>query len=35
MIQVTQTEALYQPIGVGWEEGSRGRDICIPMGDPC
>ena len=37
MAQETQTEALYQPRGVGWagrwEGGSKGRDICIPMAD--
>ena len=41
MAQETQTEALYQPRGVGWggrwERGSKGGDmyICIPMADSC
>ena len=39
MAQETQTGALYQPRGVGWgggwEGGSKGRDICIPMADSC
>ena len=39
MSQETQTEALYQPTGVGWggrwEGGSKGRDICIPMANSC
>ena len=37
--QETQTEALYQPRGVGWdgrcEEVQKGGDICIPMADSC
>ena len=37
--QEPQTGALYQPRGVGcggrWEGGSKGRDICTPMADPC
>ena len=37
MAQGTQTEALYQPRGVGWggrwAGGSKGGDICIPMAD--
>ena len=37
MSQETQTEALYQPRGVGWEGDGRkfqkGGDICIPMAD--
>ena len=39
MAQETQTGVLYQSRGVGWggrwEGGSKGRDICIPMGDSC
>ena len=39
MAQKTETEALYQPRGVGWggrwEGGLRGRGICIPMADSC
>ena len=39
MAQETQTGALCQPRGVGWgrrwEEGSEGRDICIPIDDSC
>ena len=39
LVQETQTGALYQPRGVGcggrWEGGSKGRDICTPMADPC
>ena len=39
MAQETQTGALYQPRGVGWEgdvrEVQRGGDICIPMADSC
>ena len=39
MAQETQTGALYQPRGVGWEgngrEVQKGRDICIPMADSC
>ena len=35
MSQETQTWALYQPRGVGWErdrrEVQKGGDICIPM----
>ena len=35
----TQTGALYQPKGVGWEgdgrEAQEGGDICIPMADSC
>ena len=39
MAQETQTEALYQPRGVGWggrwgEVQKRG-DICISMADSC
>ena len=36
--QETQTGALYQPRGVGWEgegEVQKGGDICIPMADSC
>ena len=37
--QETQTGALYQPRGVGWEgdgrEGLKGGDICIPVADSC
>ena len=37
MAQETQTGALYQPRGVGWEEDGRHfqkrGDICIPMAD--
>ena len=37
MAQETQTGALYQPRGVGWErdgmEIQKGGDICIHMGD--
>ena len=39
MAQGTQTGALYQPRGVGWEgdgrEGQKGGDMCIPVADPC
>ena len=39
MAQETQTGALYQPRGVGWEgdgkEFQKGGDICIPMADSC
>ena len=39
MAQETQTEALYQPRGVGWEtdgrEVQKGEGICIPMADSC
>ena len=41
MAQETQTGALYQPRGVGWEgngrEVQKGRDIYIyiPMVDSC
>ena len=39
MAQETQTGALYQPRGVGWEgDGNgvqKGGDICIPMADSC
>ena len=39
MVQETETGALYQPIGVGWEGAGReiqkGGDICIPMADSC
>ena len=35
--QETQTGALYQPRevgrGRGWEGGSKGGDMCIPMAD--
>ena len=37
--QETQTGALHQPRGVGWEgngrEDQEGGDICIPMADSC
>ena len=34
--QETQTGALYQTRGVGWEGGSKGRGyIYIPMADSC
>ena len=39
MAQVTQTGALYQLRGVGWEgdgrEVQKERDICIPMAHSC
>ena len=39
MAQETQTGALYQPRGLGWEgdgkEAQEGEDICIPMVDSC
>ena len=36
MAQETQTGALYQTRGVGWEGGSKGRGyIYIPMADSC
>lgn len=39
MSQETQTGALHQPRGVGWGErwegGQEGRDIYIPMAEPC
>ena len=39
MAHEIQTQALYQPRGVGWgrrwEGGSKGGDICIPMADSC
>ena len=39
MSQGTQTGALYQPRGVGWEgdwrEFPEGGHICIPMADSC
>ena len=36
MSQETQTGALYQPRGVGWEGGSKGRGyMCITMADSC
>ena len=39
MAQETQTGALYQPSGVGWEGDGRefltGGDMCIPMADSC
>ena len=36
MTQGTQTEALYQPRGVGdGREAQEGGDICMPMADPC
>ena len=39
MAQETQTGALYQSRGVGWEgdgrEVRKGEDICIPMADSC
>ena len=39
MSQETQTGALYQPRGVGWDgkgdvrEVQEGGDICIPVAD--
>ena len=27
--------ALCQPRGVGWEEDSKGGDICMPVADSC
>ena len=39
MAQETQTWALNQPRGVGWEgdgrEVQKGGDICIPVADSC
>ena len=39
MAQETQTGALYQPRGLGWEgdgkEVQEGEGICIPMADSC
>ena len=39
MAQETQTGALNQSRGVGWEgggrEGQKGGDICTPMVDSC
>ena len=39
IMQVAQPVALWQPRGLGlggrWEEGLRGRDICVPMADSC
>ena len=39
LIQGTQTEAVYQPRGVGGEGDGRevqeGGDICIPMAHSC
>ena len=39
MSQGTQTLALYQPRGVGWEGNMRevheGGNICTPMADSC
>ena len=39
MSQGTQTRALYQPRGVGWEGNMRkvqeGGDIRTPMADSC
>ena len=41
MSQVTQTGALYQPMGMGWDgegdgrEFQEGGDICLPMADSC
>ena len=41
MSQETQTGALYQPRGVGWDgkgdgrEVQEGADIRIPMADSC
>ena len=39
MAQETQTGALNQPRGVGWEgdvgEAQKGGDICIPAADSC
>ena len=37
--QETQTGALYQPRGMGWEGDGRevhmGGDVCMPMADSC
>ena len=39
MAQETQTGALHQPRGVGWEgdgrEVQKGGDVCILMADSC
>ena len=39
MAQETQTGALYQSRGLGWEgdgvEVQKGGGICIPMADSC
>ena len=35
MSQGTPRGALYQPRGVGWEEDSKGGDICMPVADSC
>ena len=41
MFQETQTGALYQSRGMGWDgkgdgrEVQKGEDICIPMADSC
>ena len=39
MAQETQTGALYQPRGMGWEgdggEVQKGGGTCIPMADSC
>ena len=39
MAQETQTGALYQPRGVGWEadgkQVQKGGDICISIADSC
>ena len=39
MAQETQTGALCQPGGVGWEgdgrEYQKGGNMCIPMADSC
>ena len=39
MAQETETGALYQPRGMGWEGDSRefqkGGHMCIPMADSC
>ena len=39
MAEKTQTGALYQPRGMGWEEDGREiqkeEDIYIPMADSC
>ena len=39
MAQETQTGALFQPRGVGWEgdesEALKEGDICLPMAESC
>ena len=39
MAKETQTGALYQPRGVGWEgdrrEVQKGGDVYIPVSDSC